>query len=182
MGELDDAAASLRTAGLRSTPPHVLLTRWLALLSGEQPTFLDAVRESDTNVPGTRYAFLAVTETSVCYLKAEHDDQFWEHDRVFINDTLERITPRTLVAWRRPLALVTEVGLGGDPWEWLPGGSDEVEASIGSYVLKFGSDSVDIPLQGRRRRCDAPNPSSVITRLTDVWRGASSFGTETKVK
>jgi hypothetical protein len=128
MGELDEAAASLRTVGLQSTPPHVLLTRWLALLGGENPTFLDAVRESDATVPGTRYTFLAVTETSVCYLKAEHDDEFWEHDRVFVNETPERVTPRTLVAWRRPLARVIEVWLAGDPWQWLPPRSSEVVA------------------------------------------------------
>ena len=171
MGELDEAAASLRAVGLQNTPPHVLLTRWLALLGGEKPTFLDAVRESNATVPGTRYTFLAVTETSVCYLKAEHDDEFWEHDRVFVNETPERVTPRTLVAWRRPLARVIEVGLAGDPWQWLPPRSSEVEPSIGSYVLTFGKDSVDIPIQGRRWG-HAPNPSSVITKLTGVWRGA----------
>jgi hypothetical protein len=173
--DLEEAAASLRAVGLRSTPPHTLLTRWLALLGREEPTFLDAVRESDTSVPGTRYTFLAVTQTSVCYLKAEHDDEFWEHDRAFLSETLERVTPKTLVAWRRPLGGVTEVGLGGEPWQWLPPGSGEAEPGVASYVLTFGGDSVDIPLQGRRRRWeDAPNPSSVITKLTAVWRGTST--------
>jgi hypothetical protein len=170
--QLEAAAASLRAAGLYATPPHVLLTRWLALLASEEPTFVDAMRESGATVPGTRYTFVAVTDTAVCYLSAENDDEFWEHDRAFLSKRPEHVIPRTLVAWRRPLAQVTEVALGGDPWQWLPA-SDDAESPMGFYVLTLGTDSIDIPLQdGRRRRDSAPDPSSALDQLTATWRHA----------
>lgn len=158
-------------AGLPSRPPHVLVTRWLALLADEDHLYLDVAFESGAGVPGTRYVFVAVTEAAVCYLHAEHDDDVWDQPRVSFNRKSESMTPRTLVAWRRPLTLVTEVGMGGDTWHWVD------IASTGDppvYALKFGQDAIEIPLRSPRRSRRAPDPAPVIALLTAAWRSASA--------
>jgi len=171
MIDTDSAAEVLMAAGLPSRPPHVLVTRWLALLADEDHLYLDVAFESGAGVPGTRYVFVAVTEAAVCYLHAEHDDDVWDQPRVSFNRKSESMTPRTLVAWRRPLTLVTEVGLGGDTWHWVD------IASTGDppvYALKFGQDAIEIPLRSPRRSRRAPDPAPVIALLTAAWRSASA--------
>lgn len=171
MIDADSAAEVLMAAGLPSSPPHVLVTRWLALLADEDHLYLDVAFESGAGVPGTRYVFVAVTEAAVCYLHAEHDDDVWDQPRVSFNRKSESMTPRTLVAWRRPLTLVTEVGLGGDTWHWVD------IASTGDppvCALKFGQDAIEIPLRSPRRSRRAPDPAPVIALLTAAWRSASA--------
>ncbi|WP_385897696.1 hypothetical protein [Tessaracoccus sp. O5.2] len=171
MIDTDSAAEVLMAAGLPSRPPHVLVTRWLALLADEDHLYLDVAFESGAGVPGTRYVFVAVTEAAVCYLHAEHDDDVWDQPRVSFNRKSESMTPRTLVAWRRPLTLVTEVGMGGDTWHWVD------IASTGDppvYALKFGQDAIEIPLRSPRRSRRAPDPAPVIALLTAAWRSASA--------
>lgn len=171
MIDADTAAEVLMAAGLPCRPPLVLVTRWLALLAGEDHLYLDVAFESGAGVPGTRYAFVAVTDAAVCYLHAEHDDDVWDHRRVSFNRKPQSMTPRTLVAWRRPLALVTEVGLGGDIWHWVD------VASTGDppvYVLQFGQDAIEIPLRSPRRSRRAPDPTPVIALVTAAWRSASA--------
>lgn len=171
MSKLDAVTMALDEAGVDATPPISLLTRWLALLASEDPIFFDAVHESGKAVPGTRYTFLAVTESSVCYLNAEHDDEFWEYgsDRIFTGEREKQLIPRTLIAWRRPLGSVTEIGLGGNPWNWIPRASGESELEATLYALHFGAESVEMPLPSRRRRT-LPDVSPVISRLTTLWR------------
>ena len=141
MIDMNGAPEVLMAAGLPCRPPHVLVTSWLALLAGDDHLYLDVAFESGAGVPGTRYGFVAVTDAAVCYLQAEHDDEGWDHQRVSIKRKPQSMTPRMLVAWRRPLALVTEVGLGGDTWHWV------AEATGGPpvYALKFGEDAIEYP-------------------------------------
>ncbi len=171
MTDVSGAAEILKVAGLPCTPPYLLVTRWLALLAGDDHMYLDVAFEAGAKVPGARYTFVAVTDAAVCYLQAEHDDDRWDQQRVEFNPSLEALTPRTLVAWRRPLALVTEVGLGGDMWQWVgaPG-----EWTRPSYVLMFSDDAVEIPLPNRYRSLEAPDPTPVIAHLTAAWRASSS--------
>lgn len=171
MIDADSAAEVLLAAGLPCRPPHVLVTRWLALLADDAHLYLDVAFESGAGVPGTRYVFVAVTDAAVCYLQAEHDDDVWDHQRVSFNRKPQSMTPRTLVAWRRPLALVTEVGLGGDTWPWVDA------AGTGDppvYALKFGQDAIEIPLRSPRRSRRAPDPTPVIALVTAAWRSASA--------
>lgn len=172
MSEVDAAVDVLRAAGLPYTPPHVLVTRWIALLAGDEHRYLDVAYESGAKVPGTRYTFLAVTDTTVCYLQAEHDDDSWEHDRVIFNPRAENLTPRTVIAWRRPLAHIAEVSVEGDAQQWQP--SPHGSGWSPSYVLKFCSDSVEIPLHSPHRSIPAPDPMPVIARVTEAWRAGSS--------
>lgn len=168
MSEVDAAIAGLRAAGLPYTPPHVLVTRWMALLAGDEHRYLDAAYESGAKVPGTRYTFLAITDTTVCYLQAEHGDDSWEHDRVIFNPQVGRLTPRKLVAWRRPLAHITEVSVGGHAQQWQP--SPPGSGWSPTYVLKFGSDAIEIPLNSPYRSTAAPDPAPVIVRVTAAWQ------------
>lgn len=172
MTELSAAVEMLKAAGLPCTPPHLLVTRWLALLADDDHLYLDVAYESGAKVPGTRYAFVAVTDAAFCYLKAEHDDDDWDQERVNFTPRPHTLTPRTLVAWRRPLALVTEVALGGDIWQWVGQADDTRKRS--SYVIKFGVDGVEIPLRSQHRLREAPDPTPVIAHLTAMWRALSS--------
>lgn len=172
MTRVETAAAELRAAGLPYTPPHVLVTRWLALLAGDEHLYLDAAYDSGDKVPGTRYTFLAVTDTTVCYLQAEHDDDSWDHERVAFYQRPEHLIPRTLIAWRRPLTRITEVSLGGDVWKWQPTAQDSRWSR--SYVLRFGTDAIDIPLQSPHRSSPAPDAATVIARVTQAWRRETS--------
>jgi len=172
MTDIEDAAQALRDAGLPRTPPHVIVTRWLALLAGDQPIFLDVAHHSGKDVPGASYTFVAVTDATVCYLHAEHDDQFWEHEQRVFSPRREDVAVRALVAWRRPLTQVTEIGIGGDDWQWLPQPDGTSARSSTSYVLRFGGDSIDIPLRNPHRPSEAPTPDAapVIGRVTEAWK------------
>jgi len=172
MTDVNGAVEMLMAAGLPCTPPHVLVTRWLALLADDDHLYLDVAYESGARVPGTRYAFVAVTDAAVCYLQAEHDDDDWDQQRVSFNPKPQALTPRTLVAWRRPLTLVTEVGLGGDTWQWV--GEPEGIWKPPCYALRFGDDAVEIPLRSPHRSRQAPDPTPVIAHLTAAWRASSS--------
>lgn len=165
---ISDAAVALGEAGLTTTPPEVLVTRWLALLAGEQPLYLDAVNESGRELPGTRYTFVAVTSSSICYLWAEHDDPFWSHDATLRDTSAGHITPRAICAWKRPLGKVLEIGLGGDAWQWLPATNGSMTPV---YAFRVGDDTLEIPLRGRHRGGDPPDPTAAITRITEAWSG-----------
>lgn len=151
MIDTDSAAEVLMAAGLPSRPPHVLVTRWLALLADEDHLYLDVAFESGAGVPGTRYVFVAVTEAAVCYLHAEHDDDVWDQPRVSFNRKSESMTPRTLVAWRRPLTLVTEVGLGGR------------HMALGRHREYRRSASLRAQVRPRRHRDPAAEPTPVAS-------------------
>jgi len=171
MRNLSTIAGELLAAGLVHKPPGVLVTRWGALLSGETPIYLDAAHDSGQAVPGARYTFIAVTDTAVCYLMAEHDDPFWGHDPHIVDNSAERITPRSLVAWRRPATAISEIWLAGDAWQWMPG-QDGSMPPIAHYSLRFGDDEVLLPLPCRFRASDVPvpDPAPAIARVTDAWR------------
>ncbi len=161
------AADALREVGLTTTPPEVLVTRWMALLAGEQSLYLDAANESGRDVPGTRYTFVAVTRSSICYLSAEHDDPFWSHDAMFRDTSAGPITPRNICAWKRPLARVLEIGLGADAWTWLPATGSPTPV----YELRVGDATVEIPLRSRHRHRDPQDPAAAITHITEAWNG-----------
>lgn len=168
--ERDDQRRSGRAARGRAhdRAPDVLVTRWLALLAGEQPLYVDAVNESAHELSGTRYTFVAVTPSSICYLCAEHDDPSWSQDAMWRDTSAGHITPRAICAWKRPLGEVMEIGLGGDVWQWLP-------ATDGSttpmYSVHVGDATLEIPLPARHRRGDPPEPGAAITRIIEAWSG-----------
>lgn len=113
---------------------------------------------------------MAVTESAVCYSHAEHEDQYWDYDRNTLGARVEDLSPRALVAWRRPLSQVTEVSLGDDVRQWLPRpGDDELSLTI-SYALKFGDESIEVPLRNKYRHNAPPNPDVVVARISDAWR------------
>lgn len=167
--DIESVAASLLRCGLPRTPPLVLVTRWTALLAGEAALFQDAAWEAGSAVPGSRYTFVACTDTGLCYLCAEHDDEFWSQDQPVWEPGPEFITPRNLIAWRRPLSVVSEVGLAGDPWQWLPLAPERVPAPVPRYLLRVAGDKVELPLNPPHRSGGVPDPRPVIDRLAAVW-------------
>ncbi|MHB1801245.1 MAG: hypothetical protein ACYCU5_06200 [Actinomycetes bacterium] len=169
MTDLRTVADRLEARGLSRTPPLVLLTRWRALLAGEDPLFEDAGHEAGDGVPGTRYTFVAVTNTAVCYLLAEHDDDWWAYDPHISTPNPGHITPRSLTTWRRPLSAVSEITLGGDVWQWLPPAHGGVPSPTPSYIVTIAGDTIDLPLPARHRRASPPDPQPAITQLTQVW-------------
>lgn len=168
VGLLED----VRARGVHRTPPLVLLTRLHVLLSGEGHVYFDAVVDAGDHVPGTSYSFVAVTPSSICFLTADHADDDWRQDE-WQGRTEAEIKPRMLIAWRRPLAAVVEVGLGGTVWDWLPNeGRSSVHAP--AITLHFSSsDLVALPLERRRGTpSQAPDPTPVLALLRDVWTSA----------
>lgn len=156
--------------GLPQNPPDFVVARCSALLAGDQPMFVDATHESGADIPGTRYTFIAITDAAICYLRAENDCDRWSQERIDFLSRPALLVPTTLIAWRRPLTCVTEIGLGGDPWQWLR--QDESGWAPPCYVLTMGQDTVQIPLSGSRNSREAPNPTPVITRLTAIWQAS----------
>lgn len=112
---------------------------------------------------------MAVTNTAIWYLDAEHDDQYWSYESQFPAQDRHHITPRALVAWRRPLNSVTEISLGADVWQWLPPANAALEAPNPAYVLVLGSERITIPLPARHRKGPAPDARPVIARLSEIW-------------
>lgn len=168
MMNVNDAVKVLMAAGLPVTPPHVLVTRWLALLVDDNHRYLDVLHESGPQVGGTRYTFVAVTDTAVCYLKAEHENEGWDQQRIDVLEQSQLLTPKKLVAWRRPLTSIVEVSLGGDKSLWVPAADGNWESPC--YELNFRGDSLEIPLQSPHRSRKAPNPIPVIVDLNAAWR------------
>jgi hypothetical protein len=157
--DLGAIADSLEACGLERTPPIVLLTRWRALLVGEDTVFLDAAYDAGPAVPGTRFEFVAVSATAVCYLRAEHDDEYWGQFQHETNPPLQHVTPRTITTWRRPLTSVSEVALGGDPWHWMPPPKGRADTLVPIFRLTVGTDSIEVPLAAPKRRGTVPTPA-----------------------
>lgn len=151
---------------LYRTPPMELLTRWQLLLGEDRIDYLDAALDTGTSVPGTRYTFLAITDVAVCYLVAESDDEYWEHDPHGFHSG--RLRP-PLTAWRRPLTAVTEIGLTEDSRDWWP---DEIQSRAQRPAIRLlvGGDALQIPLYSRRMNQPQPDVAQIIARLTKVWR------------
>lgn len=170
MPELPELADSLR-ALVQRTPPIVVLTRWQLLLGDETVRFSDAALEAGTDVSGTKYTFIAMTDSALCYLVAEHDDELWAYDP---DERPAWAVPRSIIAWRRPLHRIQSIGLSDDPRDWLPN-RDRLAAENPRIVLTFDDDStIQLPLtSGYRAGAVPPDPASVITRISSVW-GAGS--------
>lgn len=168
--ELAALASDLLARGLQRTPPVVLVTRWQALLAGDAPRFLDASVHAGSDVPGTRYTFFAATDNAICYLRAEHADEFWSDDRTQPVIPRDHVEPRTFAAWRRPLSAVAEIGLGGDPWDWVPPAGQPSWTATPTYTLMVGSDVVMVPLPNPWREGDAPDAGIVVELLRAHWR------------
>jgi hypothetical protein len=170
MTNLTAVAGRLEACGLSRTPPLVLVTRWDALLAGDTPVFEDAAHDAGSAIPGTRFTFVAVTDTAICYLCAEHDDEWWAHDPHVARPDSGHVTPRSLTTWRRPLSAVSEIALGGDVWQWLPPPPGSASPPARSYTVTVAGDSIDLPLPARYRNIAAPpDPQPAITQLTQTW-------------
>lgn len=168
MIDIESVASSLMSAGLPLSPPQVLVTRWLALLGGEDPLYLDVAYQGGPDVPGTRYVFVAVTETAVCYLRAEHESDRWDQEHINFRQLSDLVIPRTVEAWRRPLTNITEIGLGGEVWDWVA--TTDGEWGPPRYRLAFGNEAIQIPLPGHHRTRPAPDPTPVVAHVTSTWR------------
>lgn len=165
---LPELAERIRALGVHRTPPLILLTRWQALVGDDEPMYFDAAHESGQDVPGSRYSFVAATDGALCYLSADHDDDMWEYDRQ-VSRMSGEITPRSMVAWCRPISAVTEIALAGSPWDWL---ADEAvtRAVRPVYRLRVAGDDVELPLPSKHRQGIGPDPASVLARVRECWR------------
>lgn len=179
MTDLSEITARLvADTGLSRTPHEVLITRWAALLAGESPIFEDASIDRPRDARGSYYTFLAVTETSVCFLHATHQDDYWEHSpRGRMSPNPQEISPGTLVAWRRPLSRVSEISLGGDDWSWLADQrvTDKAVVQPPTYTLTFDNgETVELPL-GSHTRAHGKQPplaQPVVEMLAKRWRAS----------
>lgn len=164
--ELPELVEQVRALGLYRTPPAVLLTRWQALVGEDEVIFFDAALEAGADVAGSRYTFVALTDVAVCRLVAEHHDEAWEHDR-HMGRSADEITPRSVDAWRRPIRAVSEIGLGGVAWDWLPV-DDGSRATYPAIRLVLGDVELELPLRVRHRQ-RPPDVAPVLAHLRGLW-------------